>query len=122
MAAERPYTPLILVGKELKLGQFRQRPTAAWCHRPPAAVRSLGPRHRAEAGRATSGMVYLGCVLPSGSQYYYNHSSSHYRCYYRQVSDSDSWLHCLRLHLRLLWPRACLSLLPAPGPRLVTRH
>ena len=24
-AAERPYTPLILVGKELKLGQFRQK-------------------------------------------------------------------------------------------------
>ena len=27
-AAERPYTPLILVGRELKLGQFRQ---IGWC-------------------------------------------------------------------------------------------
>ena len=27
-AAERPYTPLILVGRELKLGQFRQ---TGWC-------------------------------------------------------------------------------------------
>ena len=43
-AAERPYTPLILVGRELKLGQFRQ---IGWC-------KNSGGEDRRRAAAATA--------------------------------------------------------------------